>query len=626
MTHRRQRAARIEAGSPPAVGPASLLLAATLALATLVAPAAADAVAANDRTPSLRDADLSRRGADRPRPAARRAQAVDVDAEVMPLYRRPHPRLETRARGSIAIGTVTEGFLVEPAELPLEGKHHYVLEKIAPRNTRFTTDEMRGLLLCAARQVHRRHRDQLLGLGNLSRAGGGDVPWSVSHNNGRDADIAFLARTPQGKAARVDHLYHFGRDLVAHDAPTPVVFDVAANWTLVRALITCERQKGVHIDYLFAANWLQRAMLRYARAADEPADVVARARRILHQPRRAAAHADHLHLRIGCPPDDLQEGCLDKSRAPSSAIGKAPAVRRRLPALRRALAHHDARRRAGAASLLGLYEDAAALPALQRTLTDADADVRLAAVTALLRIDAAAARPALRAALTAEDDPRVASTILRGWLEAGDVAALLAAIRDPRALRYADGAPLVVRSFAATLLGHSGQLAPLRALAAMLRDPAGAARSAARAALERLTNRSTVDLALAAGEASDEAGLWERFVAAIPKRAERLDVVLAGFVQRGLPISAVGRGEVARLAAALALPPPYSDNAVVLLGQALRYQPEDGRGARAAPERFWMPWLERRSLVNPEVVQRVRLGLQRDGIADSATAPAAPAL
>lgn len=589
-------------------------------IAALTLTCLPDAAFAADRTPAaspvpLRDADLARRDADRARPAGRRDVAQTIDADVMPLWQRPHPRIDSRARGSIAIGTVTEGFLVAPAEVPVQGKHHYVLDKIAPRNTRFTTDEMRGLLLCTAQKLHRRHRDQRLGLGNLSRAGGGDVPWSVSHNNGRDADIAFLARTPAGKAAVPDFLYHFGRDLVAHDAPEPMVFDVAANWTLVRSLLECEQQRGVHIDYLFAARWLQRAMLLYASAAEEPAEVIARARRILHQPRRAAAHADHLHLRIGCPRDDLQEGCLDKSRAPAAAIGQAAPVKRRLPAVRRALSHRDPARRAGAAELLGLYRDEAARPALERTLRDPNAEVRKAAVVSLLQLGDEASRRALRRAFDREEDPRVASAMLRGWLEAGDYGALLAAVADPRALRYADGTPLLVRSFAATLLGHSGELAPLRALAAMLRDPAGAARHAARAALERLTNHATVDLALEAGDGHDEAAVWERFLARLPKRSKRIDVVLEGFVRRGLPVTGVSRAEVVRLAAALALPPPYSDNAVILLGRALRYQPEDGRGSRATPLEFWMPWLERRSLIHPDAVARVQQGLQRDGLA-----------
>lgn len=592
-----------------------------LALTTAVVALHPDVATAVDRTEAplrIGQAGLERRAADHRRPASRRGESAEIDAETMPIWRRPHPRIATHVRGSIAIGTVTEGFLVAPAELEIDGKHHYILEQIVPRNTRFTTDEMRGLLLCAAKKVHRKHRDQRLGLGNLSRAGGGDVPWSVSHNNGRDADLAFLARTPAGKAAVPDHLYHFGRDLVAHDAPAPMVFDVAANWTMVRSLLECSEQRKVHIDYLFAANWLQRAMLRYARAAEEPDAVIARARRILHQPRRAAAHADHLHLRIGCPKDDLQEGCLDKSRAPSNAIGKAAPVRRRLPAVRRALGHADPARRRGAAELLGLYQDAASSPALQRALADASAPVRRAAAEALLAIDADAARKPLRAMLEKESDPTVASAVLRGWLQAGDHGSLLRMLTDPRALRYADGTPLLVRSFVATLLGHTNELAPLRSLVAMLRDPAHAARTAARAALERLTNRATVDLALERGDAADEAAIWERFVRSIPKKAERIDVVLQGFVRRGLPVGGVSRGEVVRLAAALALPPPYSDNAVILLGRALRYQPEDGRGARATPQAFWMPWLERRSLVQQAAVARVQQGLELDSVAAGA--------
>ncbi len=158
---------------------------------------------------------------------------------VMPLGEQPYPRLASRAKGSISVGTVTGGFLVQAAEITQEGAHHRILTKVSDRQTRFTTDEMRDLLMCAAKSVDREVRGQKLGIGNLSRQGGGPLPWSVSHHNGRDGDLAFYARAPNGSVATPEHLYHFGRDLQAADAPSPMRFDTAANWYLVRALLTC---------------------------------------------------------------------------------------------------------------------------------------------------------------------------------------------------------------------------------------------------------------------------------------------------------------------------------------------------------------------------------------------------
>lgn len=590
------------------------------------------------RMPSLDQAVDGRRGPERTAHAERRGLAVALDTTVMPLFPRAHPRLHSRARGSASIGTVTEGFVSEPAVVPLRGDFHEVVARVAPRNTNFTTDEMKGLLLCAAEHVGRAHKGHRLGLGNLSRMSGGDLPWSVSHNSGRDADIAFYARSTAGAIVHPDFLYAFGRDLVAETTTEPMVFDVAANWSLVKALIQCEASAkvgGAHIDYLFAATWLQHAMLRYAAASHEDSALIARARRILHQPRRAAAHADHLHLRIGCPSDDRHEGCVDKSRAPLSAIGQTAAVRARLAKLRRALSAEKPSQRAGAATLLGLYRDNGALPALRLAIGDDDPSVRRAAATALLEIDAGGSADVIEAAVAVEHDAVVARSMMRELLEAGQTSALIRALADPRELgggttistsqapsspaafdveAVALGpAPLTVRQFAATLLGDSRELAPLRPLLALLRDASAPVQLAARRALEQLTNRATSDLALLAGDRQDDAAVWFRFVATLPQLSDQDELVLQGFVARGLEIAAVGRAEVGRLTTALAWPEPYAQNAARLLGRALRYQPEDGRGARAAPVAFWLPWLERRSLVDLDTIARTRA--MSDGLA-----------
>ena len=76
-------------------------------------------------------------------------QAIDtlLHPLVMPLGAARHPLLASKAIGSVSVGTVTGGYLVNAAELPLEGPYHRVLEAAADRQTRFTTDEMRNLLM-----------------------------------------------------------------------------------------------------------------------------------------------------------------------------------------------------------------------------------------------------------------------------------------------------------------------------------------------------------------------------------------------------------------------------------------------------------------------------------------------
>jgi penicillin-insensitive murein endopeptidase len=58
-------------------------------------------------------------------------------------------------------------------------------------------------------------------------------------------------------------------------------------------------------------------LLAYARAAGEPADVIARAGRLMTRPEDVGGHDDHLHVRVRCAPGDVARGrCRD---APASA-------------------------------------------------------------------------------------------------------------------------------------------------------------------------------------------------------------------------------------------------------------------------------------------------------------------
>ncbi|MCO4761576.1 MAG: penicillin-insensitive murein endopeptidase [Myxococcales bacterium] len=547
------------------------------------------------------------RGTSLSRPSGRAAPAERLHPWVMPLAPRYHPQVASRARGSISVGTVTTGYLANAAELSLEGPHHRVLAKVAPRNTRFTTDELKELVTCAAARVFAAFPGHKLHLGNFSRRSGGDLPWSVSHNNGRDADLAFYARRPDGSIATPEHLYHFTRDLTARDSPEPMIFDVPANWVLVRALSECPSARP---QRLFIARWLRKALLDFARASKEPKEVQARVARLLHQPRRALAHDDHLHIRIGCASDDLSEGCLAPGRAPHRAIGQSKSVRRRLGRLRRALRSSNAVKRAGAAYLLGLYEDQRSARRLGTLLDDPAADVRIRAAEALRWVSPTTLPQLLDQALLDEDSPAVVSHWLDTLEQLGATEQLARRLLDPRTLRGPSGTRLVVRRRAAELLATSGSLMAAQLLLPLVADDDPGVRMAARTSLERITNRSHSDLILEHSQnvvnltpsPTEEIVMWQYFLAHLPQPFSRDDVVLAGFRRRGLPVEGIGRSDLTSFAIALGWPAPYRDNAADFIARVLRYRPEVGRGSYARPAQFWRPWLMRRRLV-----QRARL-------------------
>lgn len=553
-----------------------------------------------------------------------RFQAEDgLHPLVMPLGEPPYPRLASHAKGSISVGTVTSGFLVQAAEIPLEGPHHRVLGKLSDRQTRFTTDEMRDLLMCAAKSVEREFKGQKLGVGNLSRQGGGPLPWSVSHHNGRDGDLAFYARTPAGAVAMPEHLYHFGRDLRADDAPSAMHFDAAANWALVKALLTCPNRPD--IQHLFVASWLREAILRRAHEKKEPKELIAQAASILAQPHGALPHDDHLHIRIGCAEDDLGDGCLDVSRAPVDAVGQTPGVKARLPAVRAALHAGRAETRAGAIRLLTLYRDEHSIPAILHALQDEEVEVRKMAAEALAEWHPAGAVPAIDRALQDEVDPAAALAYLRALTHLDATDAIVARLQDFRVLdsdRF-DVPTVVVRKAATELLADSGSLQVARAVLPLLTDERLDVRSAARQTLGRITNRTTSDLLaepgllaslglesmadLAADNLAQdlERLVWNEFLQRTADAPSRDTVALQGLARRGIKVTTLDRGALPDLVRALLLPAPYRDNAARWIERIAQQKPVIGRGARANPAQFWPAWLVAKHLVSASAVAGV---------------------
>jgi penicillin-insensitive murein endopeptidase len=209
--------------------------------------------------------------------------------------------------GSVSLGSVSHGHLLRAEKFPLDGPHHAVIERHRSRHTNWGTDEIVTLLLGAAEDVAEAFPGSTLRVGNLGYADGGDIYWSGSHNNGRDADVAFYARrADSGKRVPTPGLIEFGPDGRATSHPD-LVFDVPRNWALVRSLLTGEAQ----IQWLFISKPLKQSLLEHARRTDEPDDLIRRARSVLHQPTDAPPHADHLHIRVTCSLDDRLRGCID---------------------------------------------------------------------------------------------------------------------------------------------------------------------------------------------------------------------------------------------------------------------------------------------------------------------------
>ena len=211
--------------------------------------------------------------------------------------------------GSVALGRTNHGTLRHARDVLALGAPLRLLPKTVPRDLRYTTDELATALAGAAARVAAEFPGSVLSLGNLSARAGGPIPFSVSHQNGLDADVAFYVRDAAGAPALPPDYLHFGADLRSRDHGGGWRFDTPRTWAFVRALLS---DPTVDVQWLFVSTALRAVLLARARSSGAPPALLARAARVLHQPGDAPPHDDHLHVRIYCPAGDRPLGCEDR--------------------------------------------------------------------------------------------------------------------------------------------------------------------------------------------------------------------------------------------------------------------------------------------------------------------------
>ena len=280
---------------------------------------------------------------------------------------------------SRSVGDVTHGLLQHASRLPKKGPGLRVLPKTVSRGFVYGTDELVAAIQRSAAAVHGSAPGSVLGVGNLSRKRGGDIPQSRSHNAGRDADLAFYARQSDGTPLVPSRLVPMEPTLI--DRSGKLSFDVAQNWSLVESLVS---DPTIAVQWLFCASWVREALLEYAEERGAAARLVARAATALKQPSDSSPHNDHLHLRIYCSGDDrLDSECTDLGAiwpwVPTpAALGERvdSLVATALNASRRMSARLDAidaltrlRYRAAVAPLLGLMNAPKLRPAVISLVT-----------------------------------------------------------------------------------------------------------------------------------------------------------------------------------------------------------------------------------------------------------------
>lgn len=159
-------------------------------------------------------------------------------------------------------------------------------------------------------------------LGDLSGSRGGDCVSHRSHASGRDVDIFYFASdSTQRPLLDQPAMLHFSSDGRAVRWSTArsgqrvrasipdAHFDAPRNWALVRAMLS---NPTVEVQWIFMHGALAALLIQEAEREGAPAELVLRARQILHQPTDSQPHDDHMHVRVFCDPADRAFGCSDK--------------------------------------------------------------------------------------------------------------------------------------------------------------------------------------------------------------------------------------------------------------------------------------------------------------------------
>lgn len=161
-----------------------------------------------------------------------------------------------------------------------------------------------------AAELARRYPDAPpLVLGDLSAEDGGHIPRHNSHRTGRDVDLLWLVTTPSGVPVKNPGFVRMGPDGLAYLTGTDgayVRLDVDREWALLKAFLQAPE---IDVQWMFCSEEVEALLIDYARARQEPPELVWRAENVLLQPGDSLAHDDHIHLRIACSPEEAVAGC-----------------------------------------------------------------------------------------------------------------------------------------------------------------------------------------------------------------------------------------------------------------------------------------------------------------------------
>jgi penicillin-insensitive murein endopeptidase len=392
-------------------------------------------------------------------------------------------------RGSLSFGYTNSGELRHGAVLAPEGPGYRLLPGYRARHTNYGTAELVGLIKRAGLGLKKKHAKAILGVGNLSREGGGQTGGSVSHKSGRDVDLGMFALTKKGQPHNLKSFVGFQED--GWDKRRRFRFDPERNLDLVLLLANDSKTP---VQVIFVADWLKDILMAEATKRKLGVQILAKLQTLLRQPSDSNPHHHHYHLRIYCSKEDRRHGCLERGDVhPWVDLGDE-AFEARVTSLSRLLTMKQARWRRIGAEKLGELRARSALSALLNASEDADPKVQGAALHALGAIAAPEAYAPLETLLLKTRSARHMERLLQALLrielpdlERTALAALerLATLAEP----WSKAEKRRVKLAVLAVLKRFGRKQAAVVLRQLLGDSDRRVATQAHAALRRITNQ-----------------------------------------------------------------------------------------------------------------------------------------
>jgi penicillin-insensitive murein endopeptidase len=221
---------------------------------------------------------------------------------------------QSEATQSVSCGSTNRGALGNPAMLPMRGPGFIMAEPWRSRGSSFGTAELVSLIQRSSWAVALAHEGSQLSVADLSNKQGGAIAQHRSHQNGRDVDLIYYAMDKEGNPFYPDsHMAYYTSEGQATYAKAPNFaknipiryFDLKRNWSLIRHLML---DTEVEVEFIFVSGRVKRWLLRYATELEESQELIKKVTRLLHVPKGTGGHNDHMHVRITCSADDIEEG------------------------------------------------------------------------------------------------------------------------------------------------------------------------------------------------------------------------------------------------------------------------------------------------------------------------------